>query len=343
MLLSEKPLVLLITNFQGIIPQRITAWEGYDLEQLKKLLELAGAEVCIVGAHELDILSCQKRKFVAALYASSQESHYKQYLQDIVANMHFIGVELFPAFEHMLAHENKAFQGLKIALANIKAPRSFVFGHKQQANQFLAGATLPLVGKAVDGFGACKVCLIRSIQEGRKFIRKQMFHRVLRNGRPFLLRVLQRIFKPQPVLGHLVFQEMIPDLKGDWKVLIWGDTACGLYRENRPKDFRASGSGKFAFVDVPNPVLDFAREALDALNLKWASFDIGYDGKDCYLIEYQGIHFGLTAAEKGYFYYVRDSSGAWVKRRGKIQIETEMAKIIVRTLTKRGWLKGETF
>ena len=335
---SVETLVLLIADFRGLIPQRIMAWDGYDLGLIKEILERAGAEVQILGAHEVDICSLQNRKHVAALYASSQEPRYKQYLQDVIASAHFSGVMLFPAFQHMLAHEDKALQAIKLATIDINAPRSFAFGNKQQAYEFLDRTTLPLVGKSVDGSGSRGVYLIKNIKDGRKFVDSHMFHRALRKGRPFSLRVFQRVFKPKPVLGILIFQELVSDLKGDWKILIWGDTACGLYRENRFNDFRASGSGKFSFTDIPTQVLDFAREALNKLDLPWGSFDIGYDGKQCFLFEYQGIHFGLTSAEKGLFYYVRDSRGAWEKRMGRIQIEEEMAKIMVNSLIKRGFL-----
>lgn len=336
--IQEKPLVLLITDFRGLIPQRIRDWDGYDLEKIKEVLEMAGADVRIVGAHELDLREVQSRGKVAALYASSQKPRYKQYLQDIVANLRSCGVLLFPAFEHMLAHEDKAFQAIRLSTTDIRTPRSCVFGNKQQAYEFLRTATFPLVGKSVDGFASRGVRLIRSVHEGRKFVNGRMIHSISLKGSPVLLRAFQRIVKPAPVLGILLFQELVPGLQGDWKILIWGDTACGLYRENRSHDFRASGSGRFQFIDVPVCVLDFARGALDKLDLPWASFDIAYDGTQCYLLEYQGIHFGLTTAEKGLFYYVRDSHGVWEKRMGRIHVETEMATIIADALRRGGWL-----
>ena len=335
---AERTLVLLITDFRGLIPQRITAWEGLDLDAIRETLERAGVEVQIIGAHEIDLVALRTRKHVVAIYASSQEPRYKQYLQDIMANLHFCGVTLFPSLAHMMAHEDKAFQAIRLSATNIRAPRSFVFGSKQEAYAFLDHADFPLVGKTADGFGSKGVCLLKNRQEGKKFVDRHMFHRALKKGRPLYVRVLQRVFKPRPVLGILVFQEFVPTLKGDWKILIWADTACGLYRENRRNDFRASGSGKIRFADIPPQVLEFAYEAIGKLDLPWGSLDIAYDGHQCYLLEYQGIHFGLTTAEKGVFYYVRDSTGAWEKRTGRIEIEKEMARIVIRCLADRGCL-----
>lgn len=328
----------MITDFRGLIPQRIRDWDGYDLETIKQFLERAGTEVRIIGAHELDLSAIRDREKVAALYASSQAPRYKQYLQDIVANLHFGGILVIPAFQHMLAHEDKAFQAMKLAATDITAPRSYVFGDKRHAYEFLRTATFPLVGKSVDGYGSRGVCLLPDIRAGKKFVDRHMYHSVFRKGRPCWLRIFQRLVKPAPSVGILLFQDLVPNIEGDWKILIWGDTACGLYRTPRPKDFRASGSGRFSFIDVPVAVLDFAREALDKLDLPWASLDIGYDGTRCHLLEYQAMHFGLTTAEKGLFYYVRDCDGIWEKRAGRIQIETEMARIVVDILRRAMWL-----
>jgi len=336
--LEKCPLVLLITDYQGLIPQRITAYEGYDLGQITRLIEDAGGEVRILGAHELDFPSISKRRHMAAVYASSQKPRYRRYLQDIVANLHFSNVLLFPGFVHMLAHEDKGFQAMRLAISDIKTPRTVVFGNKQQAYEFLRKAAFPLVGKAPDGYGSRGVRLIRNVRQGRAFVDRHMVDRSLLKDRSFPVRAIQRVFKPRPVLGLLLFQELLPSLAGDWKILIWGDTACGLCRENRSRDFRASGSGKHAFIDVPAQILDFARTVTEKLDLPWASLDIAYDGKCCNLLEYQGIHFGLTTAEKGLFYYVRNAHGIWEKRLGRIQVETEMAKIIVRSLRQREWL-----
>lgn len=334
----DKPHVLLITDFRGLIPQRIMHWDGYDLDVLQKTLERGGVEAKIIGAHAVSFQEHLTGNRCAAIYASSQMPNYKQYLQDIIANLHFSGVQLFPGFDHMLAHEDKAFQALRLQRTDIAAPRSSVFGDKMHAYEFLAKASYPLVGKTASGYASRGVRLIRDEAEGKAFVKRNMRDRVLQKGRNKLTRAWQRAVPPDPVLGLVIFQDYVPNLKGDWKVLIWGDKACGLHRENRPNDFRASGSGRIAFVDVPTDVLDFAYAALAKLDLPWGSLDIAYTDQQCLLLEYQAIHFGLTTAEKGLHYYVRIAPGQWQKHMGRIQIETEMANTVLHDLARKGWL-----
>jgi len=341
MVLAERTLILLVTDFRGLIPQRILAWDGYDLDLLRDGLESAGLDTRVVGAHELDLALLPRWQHVAAVYASSQEPRYKQYLQDIMANLHFSGVRLIPGLDVLMAHEDKVFQALRLASAGFNSPRGFAFGNKQQAYEFLQSAQFPLVAKSADGFGSKGVCLVRNRREAQRFVDRHMFHRALNRGRPLCLRIWQRVFPPRPSLGILLFQELVPGLLGDWKILIWGDTACGLYRKNRSNDFRASGSGKFAFIDVPAQVLDFARGVLGTLGMPWGSLDIGYDGTQCHLLEYQGVHFGLITADRGVFYYVRGADGVWQKRMGRVQVEKEMANVIVASLRTCGWLEEQ--
>ena len=172
----------------------------------------------------------------------------------------------------MIAHEDKAYQSFVLAKVDIPSPKTFVFGFRDHAYQFLKDAHYPLVGKTPEGFGSKGVCLIRNERDGHVFVRRNMVHRALSKGRSLGERVFQRVIKPAPVLGLVIFQEFIPNLNGDWKILIWGNVACGVYRENRRNDFRASGSGKVRFCDIPSTALEFARDALKKLDLPWGIF-----------------------------------------------------------------------
>lgn len=64
--------VLLITDFRGLIPQRIMNWDGYDLGILQDVLEQGGAEVRILGAHTVSHNEFRDDRRRAAIYTSSQ-------------------------------------------------------------------------------------------------------------------------------------------------------------------------------------------------------------------------------------------------------------------------------
>jgi glutathione synthase/RimK-type ligase-like ATP-grasp enzyme len=336
---DTRPLLLLLTDYRGLIPQRIMAWDGLDLEIIRAGVEGAGIAVQVAGAHEIDLRAICGMGRVGVLYASSQEPRYKQYLQGIAAELSEGGCVLYPRLAHLLAHEDKAYQAQRVARVGLEAPRTWVFGDREHAFAFLASARYPLVGKAPSGFGSSGVRLLRSEREARCFVQDLMVHRSLAKGRPLWKRAWQRLCKPSFSLGLVILQELVPGLAGDWKVLVWGDAICGVFRDNRAKDFRASGSGRLRFLEIPTQVLDFAHRAVVALELPWASLDIGFDGVRCHLLEYQGLHFGLTTSERATFHYVRDQTG-WRRLDGKLPLEEKIAEIVVNDFRSRGWVGG---
>lgn len=48
-------------------------------------------------------------------------------------------------------------------------------------------------------------------------------------------------------LGYVYFQDFIPNNEADTRIIVIDGKAFGLYRYIRPNDFRASGSGNFAY------------------------------------------------------------------------------------------------
>ena len=85
-----------------------------------------------------------------------------------------------------------------------------------------------------------------------------------------------------------IVQDMIEDLKNDWKVLIFGKKYYVLYRGVRDNDFRASGSGKFEYIEkLPEGFLDYCEKIYNFFNVPNLSIDIGFDGKQFYLFEFK--------------------------------------------------------
>jgi glutathione synthase/RimK-type ligase-like ATP-grasp enzyme len=337
--ISMAPLVLLLTDFQGLIPQRIYHFEGLDLEELRAGLAAHGLSSRVLGLEDPDLLKiAADHKPVAAVYATSQLPEYKRYVEAVVSNLDGLGVALFPALEHLLAHEDKLYQGLRLRRTDVTAPRSYPFGYLGHAYDFLAKATYPLVFKTPRGFGSSGVALVHSEAEGRKLARDHLPEKIYAGGRNIVRRAFERV-RPRRGLGRILFQEFVPNCEGDWKILIWDDTACGLYRRNRPDDFRASGSGLIDFREVPSSVLDFAHAAMHALALPWGSFDILVQptpqGDKLWLAEYQAIHFGLTTALKGKMFYERQPDGTWRHRTGRIAVERAMTDAIARRFPPR--------
>ncbi len=110
-----------------------------------------------------------------------------------------------------------------------------------------------------------------------------------------------------------IVQDLVPNLRNDWKVLVFADRYCILRRDNRPDDFRASGSGLFVpdkKADFPKHMLNYIKDIFNRTDVPNLSIDFAYDGTQGYILEIQAIYFGK--ATTGY------CDNYCVKRNGKL-------------------------
>ena len=129
-------------------------------------------------------------------------------------------------------------------------------------------------------------------------------------------------------------QSFVSGLANDWKILCFDKKYYIISRSIKEGDFRASGSGMFDFCDeLPNGILDFAEKIYTHLNVPNVSIDVGYDGKEFYLFEFQCLYFGTTVIEKSPFYFTREQSD-WVIHREKSILEKEYVVSIVEHIKK---------
>ncbi|MBI4818513.1 MAG: hypothetical protein HY791_19760 [Deltaproteobacteria bacterium] len=327
--------VLILTDFKGQVPQRIGANEGLDLRELEGSLNGHGLEAVSVGLHDPRLFELATARPSAAVYATSQRPEYSAFIRSILSALERQGVVLLPSFEHMLAHEDKVYQAVRLGRSKIPVPRTRVFGFSGHLDRYLADADFPIVLKTATGWGASGVSLARTPSEARRAARRILTDPASFPGRGLVRRALDRALRRHTV-GRLVAQELIVS-EGDWKVLLWDDVACGLYRRNRRRDFRASGGGRLEFLPVPATILDFAFEAAKELDLPFASLDIIVDRRPSperpLLLEYQGVHFGLTTALKARFHYRREFD-RWIEIGGPVNVERAMADAVARRLSR---------
>jgi len=126
-----------------------------------------------------------------------------------------------------------------------------------------------------------------------------------------------------------VVQNYVSGMKRDWKVLVFGKKYYVTERIPRRGDFRASGSGLFSHIDqVPKGLLDFACKFYEALNLPFLSMDLGFDGNQFCLIEFQALNFGTHFLDTSPYYFVRNDVG-WQTIEQPSQLEQVFVQGIV--------------
>ena len=87
--------------------------------------------------------------------------------------------------------------------------------------------------------------------------------------------------------GVVYWQKFIPGNSADLRITVIGDEfAYGAWRNNRPNDFRASGSGNGDFVrEVPESVVKYCLAINRHLNFDSMAYDIIFDKDGFYITE----------------------------------------------------------
>jgi hypothetical protein len=324
--LTHAGRIILATEPDGSFGTRGRSWMAVESTRIAQILGEQGFEVRTVRVDRL--LELDLRKDDQVFYVSAFNPALRTYIRDI---LYFAGekAKLVPDYRLLLAHENKGFQELlkaSLGIGSLEGSYGVDFDERSMHP--------PYVFKTSTGAGSAGVHLVRSPRDERR-IQGRYF------ARPFLARlkalVRRRKLKPEELDRYLFYykpfrpyvtQRFVEGLTGDLKILVFGDRFYTLWRENRPGDFRASGSGRLDF-DRPASAgaLDFARDVAERLGSPYLSLDIAEGRDGHHLLEFQALYFGPTTLTLSNGYYVL-RSGAWERVSAEPDLEESFAHAI---------------
>ncbi|MBN1183509.1 MAG: hypothetical protein JXB49_14565 [Bacteroidales bacterium] len=310
---------------------------GMDIGKLISLFTLAGYKANAIPISSLNSEKKDKDNTIF-LYTSSEDHQalYKTYIEDIVYNLEQSGFIIIPSYSFLKAHNNKVSMELlrdRSKLDSIKTIRSYTYGTIEELKDSIKQITsYPVIVKSSAGAmsrGVTKAdneheLIEKATRLSRSFNLKHDIKEQLRK-----LKYRSNYSKESCYRSKFVVQNFIENLNNDWKVLVYGNTSYILYRGNRKDDFRASGSGNFIFrKDIPDGILDFAYSIKEYFNVPQISLDIGFDGNQFHLIEFQFLYFGTTTLEKSSFFFERQLD-QWILREKKSDIEATYVKSMI--------------
>jgi len=274
------------------------------------------------------------------IYSSSEDAdyRYKSFIEDMVLGIELRGAKTLPPFKLLRATNNKI---LMEQLRNIYLPKQYhtntkFFGTLEELIQNTMKLSYPLVVKTAGGAVSRGVFKAQNSAELLRIAKN-----ISRSSNPLyefkdkLREFRHRGYSKESLhRNKFIVQEYQDGVQNDWKVLVYYDKVFILRRQNRPGDFRASGSGLFSFDDtVDSRLLEAGIEIRKALDIPIVSLDLAFKDDIVILFEFQGVHFGTSTLEKSPYYYTK-SSGEWQKIVGKSILEDVYAKAIVDYLEK---------
>ena len=314
--------------------------ESVDLRLLKDEFSMLGYNVILKNYADIDFKQDNYCGF-HVFYQSSEDPNlfYKSYIEDILLGLRLQGAILIPEFEYFRAHHNKVFMEVLRDLygtQKMKALRSWYFGtYEDYKNDRRIDVENKNVFKLSSGAQSKNVRLIASRKDhysipkaaSRTF---NWYYWFVDQIKPFLGKKYPNYKKKSHHRRKFLIQEFIPDLDGDYKVLLFQEKVFILTRKTRPNDFRASGSGRFSyFRDIPHKVLDFSTEVFNCFNVPFIGLDVAFKDDIPYLIEFQFVNFGTYTAEKSPYYFQK-IDGKWQIIDKLIVIELEYTRAIDR-------------
>jgi hypothetical protein len=275
---------------------------------------------------------------------------YKAYIEDLVLALEIKNVNVFPGFRFLRAHNNKVFMELLRRVEQIEASRNLNFSHYGCYEDYLNDSTrlFPtfVIKGAQDAQGrqvrlghnnSAATKSIKSISRSKQILSeiKEIIRSVKYKG----------YIKESKYRRKYILQEFVPGLQNDWKVLVFGDKYYILRRGIRNGDFRASGSktnyGFGSDSTPPKGIFDFAEGVFDQFNVPYASFDIAWDKKYFYLIEFQMVCFGSSTQLKSDCYYIK-TKNQWTPVFELLDLETLYAESLLRFFNKKGLIDEDT-
>ena len=312
--------IIILSDYKGFFgsKQRYSIYRGgMDVNRMAQLFKYKGFDCEVKQISKISVDGLINRKPII-LYTSSEDNHglYKSFIEDVVYFLEYQGVTVIPKYAFLLAHNNKVAMELlrsNSGFTPIKSINTRMFGTLEELKLVANEFTFPVIIKpdaGAMGRGVKRADNPKELVEKAKSISSSFSMR--HDMKEFLRKIKYRkMYKRESFYrSKFIVQNMIHGLQNDWKVLVYGDICYVLYRGNRKNDFRASGSGKFHFTkELPPGLLDYAYSVKQHFNLPQISLDIGFDGNDFHLLEFQAIYFGTTTIEKSPHLFKKTKKG----------------------------------
>ena len=216
-----------------------------------------------------------------------------------------MGIKVFPCDANSWYFNDKLAQKYLFEALAIPSCPTWIFYSPDDALTWAKSASYPKVFKLRRGASSYNVCLVSSFSQARRLI-QSMFGSGLRNAPdllddyqvkihkhsikndwvdvlkrlPFTLSKISKIKNCIPnERGYVYFQEFLPDNRFDTRITVIGQRAFAFRRFVRPKDFRASGSGRLDFETnkIDFNLIKIAFDSVKKIKSQSLAFDFVYD------------------------------------------------------------------
>lgn len=322
--------VYFVTLPNGYFGNAPTSWQTLDVRVMSEGLATAGYQIIFTDIG--NILNYRLSNQDVVIYTAADNDEFNRYILDVLYFVKDQQALLVPPYEIMKSYENKGYQSLYRKKVGINSlDESYSFDLSTFSREY------PFVYKDVTGAGSRGVELVRNEKDWATLTKKKMSLSLIRRIKMYI-RKLQLSNSEYDLYSYkyknfkrFVTQKFISGLDCDYRVLIFSEKYYPMRRDVRKNDFRASGSKKFSYDNIPLEVLDYALSIKERISSPFLSLDIAFskESKNCELIEYQGLSFGTSALRNSKGFYSYDNLTGWVFYEEKPNLERSYSEALL--------------
>ncbi|MCP4219534.1 MAG: hypothetical protein GY765_33170 [bacterium] len=226
---------------------------------------------------------------------------------------HVLGKQIYPSFEETLVYENKKFLSYWLKANEVSHPETWVFYHKEEAQEFAANCVLPIVGKTSIGAAGSGVRIIKDRGDLLSYIdqafsetgiarrwgvnvRKGDFKKRLLNrlkdipGLFKYLRKKRRSANIDPHRWFVIFQKFIP-VDFEWRAVRVGESFFA-HKKLGEQGGLISGTSRVGWDGPDDKLLDFVKMVTDKRGFLSQAVDIFVSPEGEFLVNELQCFFG---------------------------------------------------
>ncbi|ALR30027.1 MULTISPECIES: RimK family alpha-L-glutamate ligase [Chryseobacterium] len=276
-----------------------------------EFLEQKNIPYVILNAFDNDIIKQIKENKVTHFMWHFNQNYFEDMLhaRTLFRAISQVGIKTFPNEDSYWHFDDKVAQKYLLEALDIPLVKADVFYHRNEAEKYIENASFPKVFKLKGGAGSINVKLVKTKEQARRivnqafgggfnafdskaifkdtierFSRQKSLHNFLRiikwGFKGIFVDQQYKVFPKQK--NYIYFQEFIPDLKYDIRLIVIGNKCYFLKRNTRDNDFRASGSGMLEFAPgkFNLEAVNIAFKAAKKLNMLCVAYDFIFDAND---------------------------------------------------------------
>ena len=258
----------------------------------------------LVNCYANDLIEQLKDCNVLMWHHGQQNSKDLIIAKQILFALEHTDFKVFPDFRTAWHFDDKLGQKYLFERLGVPFVPTYAFYSKEEALNWSNQASFPKVFKLRGGAGSSNVKLVKTKHEAEKLI-NQAFGKGFENYDKWaslkerwrkyceqkveiwdpikgLLRLVNSPFFSKVLgkeIGYVYFQDFIPNNNFDIRIIVIDNKAFALKRYVRNNDFRASGSGNFAYKkeEFDMMCIKIAFDTCNKLKAQCAAFDFVFD------------------------------------------------------------------